>query len=939
MISIPLSARALSVAIAICCASAGNACAAISSPTVLEDYDGLTKGIPVTALTDDGMFGDSISLFDGATTFTATDVSLKTNSALTVSIGRKLSNAGLSLNTWRGGETSVFGRYWVLDIPNIHGTFDKRTGWVIRDRDYNGPQFPDTWMGSTQRCSGGDYSPPTMPDNDLSDSKSHYDASDYWAGNHISIPGMGEELMLNLGAGHVRPSDGLAYYGGTKSNWKVACLPSVRNGAGEGFLVVLPNGQRYTFDWMVTRSSKGILGTPGEFGGGLGIKRVEVFLYATRVEDAQGNWLAYEYDPANPHRLLGIRSNDGVEAKLTYNPAGKIDTISSAGRVWTYEYAPYSQGGTTVDSDWLSGVVLPDGGRWGYQYGDHFDFMHYEPNGVWMGCSPNPGTMRSAVDPDPKDVGVFTISHPSGAVGEFKFRKLLHGTHRTAGHCFPRQEQFWTRLSGNPMAYAVGSLYSKTITGPGVVPQAWSFFYTPTWSWAEDCTASGTCITPAETRVTNPDRSVNFYKFNNDFTSNVGELIEESVKDAAGQTVRTTTSAYVQSAVDQPFPLINGVVPVSISGTRGYLNNRPLKTRQIIQDGVSFVTENNIFDGYGRVLRSTGYNTLGYSRNEGTEFYDHAGKWILGQVAATSVNNAETGRAQFDPATARVLNTTAFGKLKNAFTYYADGTLETVKDGNGNTTVFKGWKRGIPQSIQRPATPESPGGATESAVVDDRGWATSVTDENGFTTQYRYDGAGRLAGVIYPQGDTVDWQPMSQEFVRVASPEYGLEANHWRRIAVTGERRSDTYYDAFLRPVLEMEFDLSDASRNTQTQVFTRYDSEGRVAFRSFPTRHVDDFRQSMPGTAYTYDALGRVTTATQDSELGPLTTGTEYLSGFKRKITNPRGLATIETFQVFGQPEYEKPVVIDAPESVRTQIMRDAFGKPLEIQRVSTAQ
>ncbi|MGO4780080.1 wall associated protein, partial [Lysobacter sp. 2RAB21] len=123
---------------------------------------------------------------------------------------------------------------------------------------------------------------------------SHYDASDYWAGNHISIPGMGEELMLNLGAGHVRPSDGLAYYGGTKSNWKVACLPSVRNGAGEGFLVVLPNGQRYTFDWMVTRSSKGILGTPGEFGGGLGIKRVEVFLYATRVEDAQGNWLAYE---------------------------------------------------------------------------------------------------------------------------------------------------------------------------------------------------------------------------------------------------------------------------------------------------------------------------------------------------------------------------------------------------------------------------------------------------------------------------------------------------------------------------------------------------------------------------------------------------------------------------------------------------------------------
>ncbi|UJB17686.1 MULTISPECIES: RHS repeat domain-containing protein [Lysobacter] len=934
---IPFSFRALSVAITVCCVSA-SAYAGVSSPTVLEDYDGLTKGVAVTALTADGMFGDSTSLFDGATTFSATDVSLKTNSALTVSIGRRLSNAGLSLNTWRGGETSVFGRYWVLDVPNIHGTFDKRTGWVVRDRDYNGPQFPETWMGSTQRCSVADFTPPRMPDKDMSDNKSSYGASDYWAGNLIDIPGSGEELMLNLSAGHARPSDGLAYYGGTKSNWKVACLPSIRNGAGEGFLVVLPNGQRYTFDWMVTRGSKRVEGSPGEFGGGLGIDRVEVFLYATRVEDTQGNWLSYEYDLANPHRLLSIRSNDGVEANLTYNASGKIETISSAGRVWTYEYAPFNEDGASPYSYWLTGVVLPDGGRWGYQYGDHFDFMHADRASVWLGCSPTVGTMSSASEPKPDDVGVFTISHPSGALGEFKFRKLLHGTNKTEGHCTPRQEQFWTRLNGSPMAYTVGSLYSKTITGPGVPASTWSYFYKPTWSWIEDCNTPGTCITPAETQLTNPDRSVNVYKFNNDYTSNVGELIEQSVKSASGQVVRIVTNSYVQSADGQLFPAVNGELP-KISGSKGYLNNRPLKTRQIVQDGVTFVTENQTFDSFARAVHSTGYNTLGYSRNEGTEFYDHASKWILGQIAATSINGAETGRAEFDPVTALPLRVSSFGKPKSAFTYRADGTLETVKDGNGNATMFNDWKRGVPQSIQRPATPESPSGSIQSAVVDNRGWVTSTTDENGFTTQYSYDGMGRLAGVIYPQDDTVDWHPTTQEFVRVASPEYGLEANHWRRVSITGERRSDTYYDAFLRPVLEMEFDLADASRNTQKQTFTRYDNMGRMVFRSNPTRHIGDFRQSMAGVSYSYDTLGRIISATQDSELGPLTSTTEYLAGFKRKTTNPRGLSAVETFQVFGQPNYESPAVIDAPESVRTQIMRDAYGKPLEIQRLSTAQ
>lgn len=917
--------------------------AEITSPTILEDYDGLTKGVAVTAVSPSDIFGEKTSLSDGATSFAATDVNLKTNSGLTVSVGRKLSNAGLSLNTWAGTDPAmaVLGRYWVLDIPNMHGVFDRRNGWVVRDREYQGGQFPDSWRGSTQRCSVADYTPPTVPSLDTF-AKDYYDPSDYWAGNSISIPGAGEELLLNLAATHTRPNDGLTYYGGTKSNWKVACLSSIRNGAGEGFLVVLPNGQRYTFDWMVTRKSKRIVGVPSENSGGTGIERSEVFLYATRVEDAHGNWLAYEYDAANPHRLLSIRSNDGVQAALRYNPLGKIESISSAGRTWTFEYTRYTRAGVPASEyDYLlSAVVLPDGARWGYQYADNLDIVNADVRSIWQQCTPNVGTMTSASAPGPNDTSWFTVTHPSGAIGEFRFRKLLHGTNRTVGTCVTRSDApTWlsVRLYGSPMAYTVESLYSKTITGPGVPAQTWGYAYKPAWSWQKDCTAPGTCYVPAETTVTNPDGSVNFYKFSNDYQANPGELIEESVKDAVGNALRITTSNYVESAEGQPFPATNGVVPISISGSKGYLYNRPMRSQQILQDGVTFNRSMELFDAFARPVRTSGYNSLGYSRTETTEYYDHTQKWVLGQVAATGVNGLESGRAVFDPATALPVRTTVFGKFKSAFAYNADGTIASVRDGNDKATLYSSWKRGVPQSIQRPPTAESPTGAVEAAVVDDRGWVTSTTDENGFVTQYSYDPMGRLTGVIYPQGDSVDWYPLIQEFARVPHDEYGLGPNHWRQIATRGNRRTDTYYDAFFRPVLELDFDLSDPSRNIQSQVFTRYDTEGRVAFRSLPTRHVSDFRQDLPGTHYTFDALGRVVTAKQDSELGLLTTTTEYLAGFKRRVTNPRGRSTVEAFQVFDKPDYESPTTIDAPENVRTRIMRDAFGKPLEIERLST--
>jgi hypothetical protein len=97
----------------------------------------------------------------------------------------------------------------------------------------------------------------------------------------------------------------------------------------------------------------------------------------------------------------------------------------------------------------------------------------------------------------------------------------------------------------------------------------------------------------------------------------------------------------------------------------------------------------------------------------------------------------------------------------------------------------------------------------------------------------------------------------------------------------------------------------------------------------------------SLKGVTTIYDALNRVVQTQQYSELGTLTTSTEYLSGFQTRVTNPRNVQTTTSYQVFDEPSTDAPVkVISAvgwPEQQTTTIERDDFGKPLSITRSGT--
>lgn len=328
----------------------------------------------------------------------------------------------------------------------------------------------------------------------------------------------------------------------------------------------------------------------------------------------------------------------------------------------------------------------------------------------------------------------------------------------------------------------------------------------------------------------------------------------------------------------------------------------------------------------GMMLASSAAPAQTWSRTETITYHNNTSKWVLGQVTSRTVDDVIAEQTTYDATTALPLQLRTFGKLRQTLAYNADGTVATVKDGNNNITTLSGWKRGIPQLIA------FADGKTRSAVVNDNGWITRVTDENGFATNYGHDAMGRLASISYPTGDTTAWNTTTQVFAQVAASEYGIAAGHWRQTVKTGNGTKISYFDALWRPLLVREYD---AGNIAATERFTgyEYDHEGRVVFASYPSATANPDQ----GTWTSYDALGRVRSVAQDSEQGLLTTTTSYLSnasGAYTLVTVPGGGQTRTWYQMFDQPRYDAPVRITHPEGAVTTINRDVFGKPTSIVR-----
>lgn len=851
---------------------------------------------------ENGFAGESVSLYNGATSFSVTDIDVPGNSALPVRLVRRLAIELQPQDEIQPYDSLLHGAgNWEVEVPYMAATYPASMGW------------------NANRCSGGSVPPTTMGPNGI------FWRVEVWQGISIHVPGRGDATALGLNSQVPVPSTGGPYRLTTTNRDMFDCIPMKAGLSGEGFRMTTTSGVRYYFDVGTTRAAAKLvkqIKPSGQLPFPVYLERNRYYLLASKIEDRFGNTVQFQYDASgHPTRIW---SSDGRAITLVYSN-GRLTSAISHGSTWQYQYD---------GSGNLVAVVLPDTSRWQYAYTG--TLMPSAPPPIYNLFKPWCQGTYSIID----DVFTLTATHPGGAKASFQFENKRHyrsGVH--ASECAqvgdPSDPSYDLLV---PYYYDVMSLTQKTLSGPGLQSATWNYSYSGfAQLWGDHsqppsypCT---TCTQSKTTTVTNPDGTSQRYLFGMVYQLNDGRLLQTDTLRADGSVIRTEASTYLSDAgaANQPFYGQYGNVLGSAADPLT-ARVRPVVQTVTTEDGATFTTTVNNFDGYARVAKQTQSSSLGYSRIVEASYYDHVGKWVLGQVALRKINGISADSTTYDAATALPLTYSHFGKLKQILAWNADGTLASVKDGNNHTTTLSNWKRGIPQSVGYAD------GTSESAGVNDAGWIAWVKDENGYTTNYGYDAMGRLASITYPSGDDVAWNQTLLSFASVGSSEYGIPAGHWKQTIHTGNGYAVTYFDAMWRPLVSERYDSANKSA-TLSQTVNRYDAMGRKVFTSWPMNNLGSYAAANSGIHTTFDALNRVTKVQQDSELGLLTTTTQYLSGFQTRVTDPRGYATTTTYQAWGEPNTDYPDGVTAPEGQITVIMRDGFGKPLSITRTGVAQ
>ncbi len=244
-----------------------------------EEYDRRISSAQNISVLPNDVFGDSVSLFNGVTSFSHTDLDVSGSSGLPVRVSRNL-----QITNAKGDVKDEIFADWEIDIPRISGVFST-PGWV------NPVASKQLKRCSIESASEG--APPFFSVN-----FNTFKDSDYWSGTSIDLPGRGSEQMLFNSKTISNPQRTESYHWVTSSLTYVSCLPTIKNGQGEGFIAITPDGTRYWFDWLTRFAEQRMQAvSSNKYETTLVyIPRYRNVMYATRVEDRFGNWVNYEFN-------------------------------------------------------------------------------------------------------------------------------------------------------------------------------------------------------------------------------------------------------------------------------------------------------------------------------------------------------------------------------------------------------------------------------------------------------------------------------------------------------------------------------------------------------------------------------------------------------------------------------------------------------------------
>lgn len=553
--------------------------------------------------------GDRVDHKNGSVSFNVTDVSIPGNGSLDVAITRSYTVMNRKYTA-----TDEMLSDWAIELPHISGVFAK--DWIA----------PGAASGN--RCSN--TSLPPLP-------YGGYLYTDYWQGIDIRLPDGNSDSLQVANASIQKPTTGLTYpWVAQLGTVHVSCLSSIKNGTGEGFLAIMPDGTRVWYDWMAQYFQVEMKGNEVNVSSPLDpwyrpqpLRRN--VLYATRVEDRFGNYVSYTYTNAwnAPGRLTRIQSSDGRQIDVSY-AGSTVSSISDGTRTWTYGYATTPAGRKS-----LSVVGLPDGSTWEIGLSALTDAeIHYND-----AAFNEPLRTCTLVEMPLNYAATFTgtVKHPAGALASYTFNIQEHGKSNVPVNC--------SRVTTTPVGAPPGSgnntnddlnahsisansltLIQKQISGAGITTATWSYSYAPGISVhrypgttrnypvcvlsALQCRTppcvSDSCAGSSKTTVLGPGTWAR-YTYGNSFGYNEGLLLKVEEGGSETNILRTTVYKYdlTLGSVTKPYPAsYGGATKLAGDGFQQGVQ-RPLERQEVTQQATRFVRNIDSFDYFANPTQTT----------------------------------------------------------------------------------------------------------------------------------------------------------------------------------------------------------------------------------------------------------------------------------------------------------------------------------------------
>lgn len=432
--------------------------------TAVDEYTRRLKVHQTIQPIGEAPFGESINLYTGEISFANEDIVLE-GLGPTITITRQYQRQDTHEQVPFGLQRGFSD--WVLAIPHMATLTpgNSKLGGVVGTWRVEGPDG----LPTDQRCS--QFSSIWSPPGGLAPKYGEVELDTWWHGYQLVVPGAGrQDVLLRNPSNTRKPATGL-YPGVTAGNWQIGCLPSTRNGhAGEGFLVLSPDGLRYHLDHLAYSAYS----TMNAIVDGSGDKPIMYYLtrklarmYASRVEDRFGNAITYHY---SGDRLTDITATDGRRVAIDWDATEPLVTAirtmpgTGSERTWRYEYAGQR----------LAKAIRPDGSAWTYAMGGIApEILPLRLDGCFTAGGP-PHVSGASSPPGHVDASA-TVTHPSGLVGQFRVAWRLRAQTSALSWCTGLGEVF---ENGNPYFLSM-ALVDKTFSGPGVSPMTWRYSYEP----------------------------------------------------------------------------------------------------------------------------------------------------------------------------------------------------------------------------------------------------------------------------------------------------------------------------------------------------------------------------------------------------------------------------------------------------------------------------